>query len=136
MNPQPEPYVGHLLALVFGFMFLYFAFKSYHSKNTSKPSDLFTIGYIEESTNVPVVNVETKPIIRVKPVVKVIQQQQEQKKVSAEDNPIYADCVDAIKALGMKKTEAIKQAKDIFTNFDNPPRSVQDFLMIALRTKK
>jgi hypothetical protein len=116
MNPQPEPYVGHLLALVFGFMFLYFAFKSYHSHNTSKPSDLFTIGYIEESTNVP--------------------EQQEQKKVSAEDNPIYADCVDALKALGMKKTDAIKQAKDIFTNFDNPPRSVQDFLMIALRTKK
>lgn len=118
MNPQPEPYIGQLVALVFALGVLYFTFKAYHSgEHINMPSDLFTIGYFEESQNVP--------------IVKIIQQ--EQRKVSPESNPIYTDCVDALRALGMKKSEAVRRAKDIFTSLDNPPRTVQDFLMIALR---
>ena len=113
---------------------LYFTFKAYHSSDSSNiPSDLFTIGYIEESTNVPVVNVKTEPQIKVEPVVKIIQN--EQKKLPPEANAIYTDCVDALRALGMKKTEAVKRTKDIFTDLDNPPATVQGFLMIALRNK-
>lgn len=132
MNPQPEPYIGQLVALVFALGVLYFTFKAYHSgEHINMPSDLFTIGYFEESQNVPIVNVKTQPKIKVEPVVKIIQQ--EQKKVPPESNPIYTDCVDALRALGMKKSEAVRRAKDIFTSLDNPPRTVQDFLMIALR---
>jgi hypothetical protein len=134
MNPQPDPYIGQLISVLFFMAVLYFTFKSYHSSDSSNmPSDLFTIGYIEESTNVPVVNVKTEPQIKVEPVVKIIQN--EQKKLPPEANAIYTDCVDALRALGMKKTEAVKRTKDIFTNLDNPPTTVQGFLMIALRNK-
>jgi len=48
-----------------------------------------------------------------------------------EAEQIYMDCVSALYALGVKKTEAKKITKEIFIN--KKPDSIQDFLMIALR---
>lgn len=46
---------------------------------------------------------------------------------------LHIDCVDALYALGMKKSESKKRMQQIFGSMNNPPKTVQDFLMIALR---
>lgn len=48
-----------------------------------------------------------------------------------EADQLYFDCIDALYALGVKKNEAKKITKQIFTN--SKPNTIQDFLMVALR---
>jgi hypothetical protein len=120
MNPQPPIYVGQLVAVIFGVLFLFYFFKEFFNhSNQNTNQDLFTLGYIEESNNV-IVNVKNKII-------------KEQAKPSFESQQLYIDCIDALHSIGMKKTEAKKLAKEIFSSSSNPPTSIQDFLMIALR---
>jgi hypothetical protein len=52
-----------------------------------------------------------------------------------ETDQLYLDCVDALYALGMKKLEAKKTAKNIFNSSSHRPSTIQDFLMIALSKK-
>ena len=120
MNPQPPIYVGQLVAVIFGVLFLFYFFKEFFNhSNQNTNQDLFTLGYIEESNNV-IVNVKNKII-------------KEQAKPSFESQQLYIDCIDALHSIGIKKTEAKKLAKEIFSSSSNPPTSIQDFLMIALR---
>jgi hypothetical protein len=120
MNPQPPIYVGQLVAVIFGVLFLFYFFKEFFNhSNQNTNQDLFTLGYIEESNNV-IVNIKNKII-------------KEQAKPSFESQQLYIDCIDALHSIGIKKTEAKKLAKEIFSSSSNPPTSIQDFLMIALR---
>lgn len=115
MNPQPEPYVGNLFAILFGCLFIYYAIKAYREEDTA--SDLFVIGYVEESNqtvnNISLTNVSTK--------------------ASLESQQLYIDCIEALRSLGMKKTEATKRTKQVFANTHPEPQTVQEFLLIALR---
>ncbi len=115
MNPQPEPYIGNLFATLFGCLFIYYAIKAYYEH--SPINDLFTIGYIEESgqivNNINYTNVSTK--------------------ASLESQQLYIDCVEALRALGMKKTQATKITKQVFSTTHPLPQTVQEFLLIALR---
>lgn len=119
MNPQPEPVIGNIFATIFTLMILYYFFKEvFSNKEPIHINDFFTIGYIEDSNNVTV-NVKNKIIKDVKN--------------NFESQQLYLDCIDALHALGMKKTEAKKKAKEIFASSTNPPKTVQDFLVIAMR---
>lgn len=51
-----------------------------------------------------------------------------------EADQLYFDCIDALYALGVKKNEAKKITKQIFTS--SKPNTIQDFLMVALRNNK
>jgi Holliday junction resolvasome RuvABC DNA-binding subunit len=122
MNPQPPTHVGQIFAAIFGCMFLFYFIKEFFNQNNKTNSaDLFTLGYIEEANNITV-NVKNKTIKQIK-----------QTKPSFESQQLYVDCIDALYSVGVKKSEAKKIAKQIFSSSDNPPKSVQDFLMIALR---
>lgn len=116
MNPQPSESLGQLVAILFVLLVIYHAVKAYYNNPPIHLNDLYTIGYIEESKNVPIVNVisDTKP--------------------NFESQQIYIDCIDALHALGMKKIEAKRKAKQVFSSMSNPPSSIQEFLMIALRS--
>lgn len=115
MNPQPEPYVGNVVALIIFGMFIYYFLKAYHSQEPSqKIGDLFTIGYIEEST----------PTININNTVQAI---------DAETQPLYNDCIEALHAIGMKKSEAKKKARQIFLTSNPKPTTIQEFLMLALK---
>jgi hypothetical protein len=116
MNPQPEPYVGNLLAVLFGMFFLYYAVKAFFQANPNTPTDLFVIGYVENSTG-------TTNNIHITSVKETI---------SAETQQLYNDCVEALRALGMKKSEATKKTKQVFSS-NSVPQSVQEFLLIALK---
>lgn len=122
MNPQPEPYIGNIVALMFFGMLVYFFFQAKREGKTIKIDDLFTIGYIENTPPTTVVNVKKK-IVKETP----------KPKPNFESQQLYIDCVDALHAIGFKKNDAKKRAKQIFSSTDNPPNNVQDFLMIALR---
>lgn len=122
MNPQPEPYIGNIVALIFFGMLVYFFFQAKREGKTIKINDLFTIGYIEDQTPITTVNVRNKIVKESKP--------------SFESQQLYTDCIDALHAVGFKKMEAKKRAKQIFSSMDNPPNSIQDFLMIALRNEQ
>lgn len=120
MNPQPPLYVGQLFAVLFCCMFIFYFLKEFFNENaTSKNMDLFTIGYIEDSNNV-VVNLRNTTI---------------NQKLDFESQQLYIDCIDALCAIGMKKTEAKRKTKEIFSTMSNPPTSIQEFLMIALRNR-
>ena len=123
MNPQPEPYIGHIFATIFLLMVVYYFFKQvFSNKEPIHLDDLFPIGYIEDSHNMTV-NIKNKIV-------------KEAIKPSFESQQLYLDCIDALHSLGIKKTEAKKRAKEIFSSSPNPPNSIQDFLMIAMRNDK
>lgn len=117
MNPQPPPYIGNIFAFIFGCLMFYYFVKAYSSKETkSLDLELFTIGYLEEP--------KTSTINITNNIVK-------QSKPNFETQQLFIDCVDALVALGIKKTEAKKRTKQIFSSH-KPPTSIQDFLMIAM----
>lgn len=120
MNPQPEPYVGQIFALIFSAVFFYYFIKAFNNPKHRIDLEYFTLGYIEDSNNVTV-NIKNKTV------------QVKNTKPNIESQQLFIDCVDALHAIGLKKTEAKKRAKEIFTNMENPPTNIQDFLMIAMR---
>lgn len=123
MNPQPPEYVGHIFALFFGALCVYYFIKGLNDPNNIiKPFDRYTIGYFDEP-NYTTINIKNKTV---KEVIKA-------SKPNFESQQLYIDCIDALCAIGMKKMEAKKRAKEIFSSMSNPPASIQDFLMIALR---
>jgi hypothetical protein len=110
MNPQPSEYVGHLCALAFIGVFLFYAYQAYTEGRTIdlKNFDYVTIGYVEEPVKCATV-------------------------ASFESQQLYLDCIEALYTLGFKKSEAKKKAKLIFSSIDPQPSSVQEFLSIALK---
>jgi hypothetical protein len=112
MNPQPPEYIGTLFATAFVCLVIYHTIKAYYTKSI-EPSDLFVLGYVEEAA--PQTNnyyVES---------------------VKLESQQLFIDCVDALRALGMKKSEATRKARTIFTNGQHNPKTIQEFLLIALQ---
>lgn len=120
MNQQPQEYVGNLFAFIFICLFAYHAIKSYINGNAInlKELDLITLGYVQESDGNKTNTVESKS-----------------NKIKLESQQLYIDCVEALYSLGMKKSEAKKRTKDIFTNTDPQPANVQQFIILALRTQ-
>lgn len=112
MNQQPEPYVGSFVALIIFAVFVYYFIKAYNDDvvQKTKVSDLFTLGYLEDQP-IQVINVQNNGL----------------------DVQLYNDCIDALHALGMKKSEAKKKTKFIFSNYSPAPKTVQEFLVIALK---
>ena len=127
MNPQPPEYVGSLCALGFFIVVLYYYFVSYHDGNSKMPSDNFIIGYLDESTNTPIVH--STPVIHNTPVVNV----KIVKPKSYEGTQMFTDCVDALCALGMRKGAAKNKVKEVYEQLGGPPENLQQFLMIAMR---
>jgi hypothetical protein len=123
MNPQPPEYIGHIFAFIFISLCVFYFIKGLNDPNNIiKPLDRYTIGYFDEP-NYTTINIKNKTV---KEVAK-------KSKPNFESQQLYIDCIDALCAIGMKKTEAKKRAKEIFSTMNNPPASIQDFLMIALK---
>ena len=121
MNPPPDPYIYNTVAIIFASICIFYFVKALNDPSkTIDTSDLFTIGYINDPYRTSI-NIRNK----------VIQSQ----KPNFESQQLYIDCIDALCAIGMKKTEAKNKAKAIFSTMSNPPTTVQDFLMIALRSE-
>jgi hypothetical protein len=127
MNPQPSPIVGELCAFIMICLTAFYTYKAFMEGKSIDLNklDMFTIGYIEETS--PVTHVvekhfhktKTKRVVETKP--------------SFESQQFYVDCIDALVALGMKKKDAKSRAEFIFSTMNPQPSSIQDFLMIALK---
>jgi len=114
MNPQPNPTIGNIFAFIFVAMIMYHFLKAFHDQSRHinvGNMDLVTFGYVENSP-VYILDKTKKDFL---------------------STQLFKDCVDALYALGAKKSEAKKTATAIFTNSDPQPQSVQEFLMLALR---
>jgi len=130
MNPQPPEYIGHIFAFVFIMLCIIYFIKGLNDpNNVIRPFDRYTIGYFDEP-NYTTINIKNKTV---KEAAKTVKEAAKTAKPSFESQQLYIDCIDALCAIGMKKTEAKKRAKDIFSSMSNPPTTIQDFLMIALR---
>lgn len=117
MNAQSHENLGVVCAVGLFLVFLYHAVKNFrYGPHININNDLFNIAYIEKDDHVNVV----VPTVKVKVA-----------QPKPQDTQLFLDCVDALHALGMKKTQAKKIAVSVFNEFN--PKSVQDFLMIALR---
>lgn len=119
MNQQPSEGIGSIVAMILCCIALYHGIKAYQSgvAINLKDLDLFTLGSIEEST----------------PIIHVVDNTKRSKRADFESQQLYLDCIDALSSLGMKKLEAKKKAKMIFSKHSPTPSSVQEFLMIALK---
>jgi hypothetical protein len=114
MNPQPSEMFGHLLAVAFVASIIYHFIQAYNDPSrhiNAKDMDLVTFGYVENS-----------PVYLI-----------DRSKKDFTSSQLFKDCVGALNALGMKKTEAKNKAIQVFTNSDPQPQSVQEFLMVALK---
>jgi hypothetical protein len=110
---HPFEFLGNVVAVIFIGVMCCYAISAYLDGSTIKLSDLdkVTLGYFDNPT----------PVIIT------------QNTNNFESQQLYLDCIEALKSLGMKKTEAKKKAKDIFQNFTPQPTTIEQFLMIALR---
>lgn len=119
MNEQPAAYIGNLFAILFVAMILFYTVQGYNNpKSQCNITDNFTIGYIYD------IPVQEKQIIA--PKLKKVKQVQK-----TPLNPIYNDCIEALVALGMKKTQAKQKAKEVFEN--NQINDIQHFITLALQ---
>jgi hypothetical protein len=146
MNPQPEPIVGQIGAILFIVAVIFSAIKSYFENDgiDIKTLDNFVIGHLEDSQVEK--TVELQPIIHhhnnttvkkyTKPT-KVIERVKVKRVVETkpdlESQQLYADCIEALVALGMKKREAKNKALFVFSTTHPQPKTIQEFLMIALK---
>jgi hypothetical protein len=127
MNPQPDVSIGNLFAAIFILMVLFYTYKSYMSGHVIDISniDLVNIGYLQRD-NIRVTNkIVTTPVsppVFLSPPVNNFESQQ-----------LYVDCIDALHAMGMKKSEAKRKAKHIFSTTNPQPSNIQEFLLIAFR---
>lgn len=116
MNPQPPEYVGSLFALVFIALLIYYTIKAYiEEDHTPIDIDNFIIGYVEESQTSPIVNVN---VVNPK---------------SYETTQMFIDCVDALHALGMKKSAAKRKVREVYEQIGKPPESLQEFLIKVMK---
>lgn len=147
MNPQPDPIVGHIVAFVVICIVAFYACKAYlQGKSIDLHKlDNFVIGYVESPTLVEkhYHNTYTSPTKIVKSVDRVVEKvvekvvaQEVQAKPNFDSQQLYVDCIDALYALGMKKSEAKRKAKFIFSTMNPPPATIQEFLIIALNIPK
>lgn len=127
MNPQPSESVGQVIAIILVLMVAYHAVKAYHNNPPIKLNDLdlFTIGYIQSPTQPK--PIKTKLKIQTQPV------KEAQQIPTVESTQLYIDCVDALHSLGIKKSDAKKTTKNLLSS-NNPPKTVQELLIIALKT--
>lgn len=111
---HPYENISHIFMYLFLGLVYYYARKAYKEGKVINlhKLDLVNVGYLEDQPIIQQV-VETKP--------------------SFESQQLYLDCIEALHSLGMKKSEAKRKAKFIFSTMSNPPTSVQEFLMIALK---
>jgi hypothetical protein len=142
MNPQPPEYIGNLFAFLFICVAVFYFIKGMLSGNTIN-YDHFVIGYLDDEDNKSnttyVINnttnnktfKQTKNTPSVDQGVRVSHRPMSQKQL-VESNTLIQDCIEALCALGMKKTEAKKRALSIF-NSSCPPVSVEEFLLLALK---
>lgn len=144
MNPQPNPIVGDIFALIIICATVIYTYKAYIGGKSINLNQLdnFVIGYVEsEPVKTQVVEKhfhktykEIKPIKIIKTKTETVRTERVvETKPSFESQQLYVDCIDALIALGMKKKEAKARAKFIFSNMNPQPSSIQDFLIIALR---
>ena len=114
MNPQPDPILGHLFASLFVVMLIIYTIKAIKDNKIVQYSDDYIIGYIRDN-NADTITVSCNVVENI------------------ESSQLYTDCVAALVALGMKKSEAKTKTKNIFKTCI--PKTIQDFLSIALKTQ-
>lgn len=128
MNPQPDPMIGHIVCAILLTMIVFYTLKAMQEGKSIKIDDNFVIGYIQSDpifvnevhhNHKTVKTVKTKRVIVEKP--------------NFESQQLYADCIDALVALGMKKKEAKSKATFIFSTTSPQPKTIQEFLLIALK---
>lgn len=132
MNPQPDPIVGNITAIIFVLAIVFYAIKAISENNIIHISDKLIIGYVDADP------ITINEVHHHHKTIKTVQTKTKTKKVvitkpDFESQQLYADCIDALVALGMKKREAQNKASIIFSTTNPQPKTIQEFLMIALK---
>lgn len=130
MNPQPDPMIGNIVATIIVLMVIYYTIKAIKENKSIVLNDKFVIGYIDTD---PIVINEAHHHHKATKTVHTKTKKVVVKKPDFENQPLYTDCVDALVALGMKKKEAKNRAMSIFSTTKPQPKSIQEFLTLALK---
>lgn len=123
MNPQPDPVIGQLVAMLVFALLAFYTYQAYkHGPVIDiKNFDMVTMGYVEADPRVT----------KITKKVKVVKENTIEE--SIKDTQLYNDCVDALHSLGLKKSEAKRKALLILNTEKPTPASVQEFLLVAFK---
>lgn len=142
------PFVD-VLSFIATLIFFGICMVSFFTSEAKPFSDIFEIGYITDHPP-QVQTIQRKNYVKknapsYKPVKQV--KAPSQKKVSTKAKPksvpqsivkqaykqtkLYADCVSALRSMGMKKSEAVENANYVFKT--TQPKTIQEFIMEAFK---
>lgn len=133
MNEQPAEFVSQVIA----FLFIVVAFISYlFGKPKTINLDYFEIGYISENP-VPINSSFIEPVTIIEqPQPKPIQTAKPKtKKIKKQTSPLQQDCINALRSMGMKKSEAVNKVNCVFSS-NVKPSNVQEFIMEAFKRER
>ncbi len=138
MNPQPSPVFGNLVATAFVLLIIYYTIRAIKENKTITINDNFVIGYLESdnivvNTTPPPRDDFDKPDITPQGPPKPSKKKNIKKEDDTESQMFYADCINALVALGMKKREAKNRTQLIFATMHPKPQTIQKFLITALK---
>lgn len=130
MNPQPSETAGAVWAIIFVLGIAFFALKAFlEGEKHTIPSDLFTLGYIENNTPTPAIHNTTNNYKSTHKVTNV------QKATKTPKNntttQLQLDCIDTLVAVGYKRMVARKMVLDYFK--DHTAVSVYEFIANVLK---
>lgn len=132
MNEQPPEIMSQIIGLVFVFIaFLTYLFGRAKPINV----DNFEIGYISENPTPihspvidrPVFIPQTQPEYSTK----VATPKPKTQKIKPELSTLQKDCVDALRSMGMKKSESVSKMNQIFSSKN--PKTIQEFITEAFK---
>lgn len=128
MNPQPEPLISQALLVIFCIIAAY-SFLTYKPKQSRHSLDYFELGYISENIETIHKYVPTNCTVpKPKPVAV---KQANQKPIKSKLSPLQEDCINALRSMGMKKSEAIKKVERVFKSVQ--PKTIQEFIVEAFK---
>lgn len=157
MNPQPPEYVGSIFATIFVLMVVFYTIKACSQGTGINVSDNFIIGYlVDEQTPIkqsPVVPpVRKSQTTKAQPVTNKKKAVQKNTTTTTTTTPpptttttttttprpltnketvLYNDCIEALVALGMKKTYSRQIAQEIFQQYQI--NTIQEFIMTSMK---
>jgi Holliday junction resolvasome RuvABC DNA-binding subunit len=139
MNPQPDPTVGNVVAIIFVLSIIFYTIQAINQNKTIQISDNFIIGYLESDPIIIQRNDPPNDFEKFDPNTPKTPVPTKSKEIdsikSIDKQPFYTDCIDALVALGMKKKEARQTTKTVFETTIPMPDNLQSFLLTALKTK-
>ena len=140
MNPQPDPIVGHMIAMLLAIVVPILMMIAWNNPEKYAPKeqsnwDLFKLGeiYEEDGQYVEVPCYSHTPNPKPKPNPKKKKPAKPAKPAKPKPHPLLEDGIAAMVGLGHRKTESKKAVEDVLAKFN--PSTIEDVIKLVYQKK-